>query len=208
MKVTLQIGEREMTFSEKELIEILEKHFANQKETQEQEKKQEKQKTAEGKYFDVIPKDINPKLFSEKREDPTQEWTRQIILEAFANVSQKPEKYAKPFKTMIPKKTWSSKTVKELKEFASNLGNHMADWVEQALEWAQRIANGETWEAVCNQPDTSKWYRLIIWKNGYARNVGGTLNGYYKYSASVVSTLDYDLDMKLGQTVPLIVLYE
>lgn len=207
MKITLQIGGREMTFSESELIEILENHFANQKETHEQKEHKTMQKPTEGKCFEVNPKTINQNLFSKKRKDSMQEQTRQIILEAFTKLSEEPEKYGRPFKTMIPKKTWSSKTVKELKEIANNLGDHMADWVEQALEWAQRIANGDTWEAVCNEADTEDWYRLVIWKNGYTRLVGGARKYIYNYPASDVGYDDYGSNDRLSNTVPLVVLY-
>ena len=207
MKVTLQIGGREMTFSENELIEILEKYFANQKEAHEQKEHKTMQKPTEGKCFEVNPKAINQDLFSEKRKDSKQERTRQIILEAFTKLSKEPEKYGRPFKTMIPEKTWSSKTVGELKEIANNLGDHMADWVEQALEWAQRIADGDTWEAVCNEADTENWYRLVIWKNGDSRLVGGARKGSFDDPASDVDIHNYDSFYRLDYTVPLVVLY-
>lgn len=207
MKITLQIGGREMTFSESELIEILENHFANQKETHEQKEHKTMQKPTEGKCFEVNPKAINQNLFSEKRKDSKQEQTRQIILEAFTKLSQELEKYGRPFKTMIPEKTWSSKTVKELTETANNLGDHMADWVEQALEWAQRIANGDTWEAVCNEADTENWYRLVIWKNGYTRLVGGARKDNDSSPASGVCDYKYSSNNRLSETVPLVVLY-
>lgn len=207
-KVTLQIGGREMTFSESELIEILENHFANQKEAHEQKEHKTMQKPTEGKCFEVNPKAINQNLFSKKREDPMQEQTRQIILEAFVKISEEPEKYGRPFKTMIPEKTWSFKMVEELKKIANNLGDHMADWVEQALEWAQRIANGETWEAVCNEADIENWYRLVVWKNGYTRLVGGASEYDNSYPASAVDFVDYYSNDRLGFTVPLVILYE
>lgn len=207
MKITLQIGGREMTFSESELIEILENHFANQKETHEQKEHKTMQKPTEGKCFEVNPKAINQNLFSKKRKDSMQEQTRQIILEAFTKLSEEPEKYGRPFKTMIPKKTWSSKNVKELKEIANNLGDHMADWVEQALEWAQRIANGDTWEAVCNKADTENCYRLVIWKNGYTRLVGGARKYIDLVPASDVSVNNCGSFARLDYAVPLVVLY-
>lgn len=207
-KITLQINGREMTFSESELIGILENHFTNQKETHEQKEYKTMQKPTEGKCFEVNPKAINQNLFSEKRKDSMQEQTRQIILEAFTKLNEEPEKYGRPFKTMIPEKTWSSKTVKELKEIANNLGDHMADWVEQALEWAQRIANGETWEDVCNEADTENWYRLVIWKNGYSRLVGGARKCNFFNPASYVFNINYYSVNRLNHTVPLVVLYE
>jgi len=202
MKITLQIGGREMTFSESELVEILENHISNQKETHEQKEHKTMQKPIEGKSFEVNPKTINQNLFSEKRKDSKQEETRQIILEAFAKLSEEPQKYGRPFKTIIPEKKWSTKTVKELEEIANILGDHMADWVEQALEWAQRIANGDTWEAVCNYVETENWVRLVIWKNGYTKLVGGT-----DYPASDVSCGIYNSNDSVSTAVPLVVLY-
>lgn len=211
MKITLQVNGREMTFSEEELIAILNEHFS-ERETEEQTTKcvQTEDKTTQvaktDKYFDVTPSSINRNLFQEEREDVQQEWPRQIILEAFDEFDRHPEKYAKSFKVMIPKKTWSSKTVEELKSLAKKLGDHNANWVEQALVWAQRISNGETWEALCNEPDTEAWYRLIVWKNGYPRLVGGSVNNSNYNSASGVYNIDYDGGSFLFDTVPLVVL--
>ena len=90
---------------------------------------------------------------------------------------------------------------------ACKLGDHNADWVEQALEWAQRISNGESWEVICNNADTANWYRMIIWKNGYARLVGGSRNRSNVFPASDVHNYDYD-SYGIIYTVPLVVLYE
>ena len=161
-----------------------------------------------GKWFEVKPLSIDQKLFETKRKDIRQETTRQLILEAFAEMKEKPEKYGKNFKTMMRKKTWSSKTVAQLKEVASNLGDHNADWVEQALEWAQRIANGESWETICNYKDTAKYYRLVVWKNGYVRLVGGSTNNHDYNPASRVGDIDCYDDHGLYSTVPLVVSYD
>lgn len=162
----------------------------------------------EGKWFEIKPKAINQKIFEEKREDKSQEITRHLILEAFAEMNDNPEKYGKNFKTMIPKKTWASKTVAQLKEMACNLGDYNADWVEQALEWAQRISNGESWESICNNADTTNWYRLVVWKNGCARLVGGSFDVNVNNPASAVSIYDHYDNRGLSYTVPLVVLYE
>ena len=161
----------------------------------------------EGKWFEVNPQAINKELFQEERADWRQERTRQLILEAFAEMKNDPGKYGRPFKTMMLEKTWSSKTVAELKELASAFGDRNADWVEQALEWAQRIHNGETWEGVCNRPDTANWYRLVVWKNGYARLIGGSVKCYNDSPASDVDNIDYHSDDRILYTVPLVVLY-
>ena len=134
----------------------------------------------EGKLFEVNPLGIDRSNFETPMSDRQQEWTRQIIQEAFAKVDKHPEKYASPFYTLIPEKKWNGyKTVTELEVYANSFRGLMADWVEQALEWAQRICNGESWKAVCNNADTANWYRLVVWKNGYHRLVGGSCNSNY-----------------------------
>lgn len=162
-------------------------------------------KPAENKCFKVNPRKINQNLFCQKREDSRQEATRKIILKAFEELKNKSEKYGKPFKIMIPEKTWKVSTIEELEKMACSIGNHMADWVEQALEWAQRIANGESWEEVCNEPDTANWHRLSIWKNGYVRRVGGSCKSGKFYPASEVRDF-YTPSCILKDSVPLIVL--
>lgn len=171
-------------------------------------KRTEAKKPTEGEWFEVKPKAIDQNLFKKKRKDTRQEEARQLILEAFTEMKNNPEKYGKNFKTMMPKKDWSTKTVGQLKEMACKLGDHNADWVEQALEWAQRIANGELWEAICNNPDTANWYRLVVWKNGYARLVGGSRLGVSNPPASDLSGDVFDVIGNCYYSVPLVVLYE
>ena len=204
MKVILSLKDgREITFQDVENISIPEKNL----QIKEAEKTWEiAQRPTEGKLFKVDPLSIDQALFKKKRSDSRQEATRQHILEAFEEV-KKNSKYAKPFKTLMPEKTWNSKTVSELKELASSLGDHNADWVEQALEWAQRIANGEAWEEICNKPDTANWYRLVVWKNGYARLVGGSRNNSNYSPACVVRNCYYCDHNHIYYAVPLVVLY-
>ena len=207
MKVTLQVNGREMTFSEQELSSILEEHFSS-KTTQQTTTAKVAQMPTEDAGFEVKPQAIDQKLFEKKRKDNRQEATRKLILEAFAKMKDNPEKYGKNFKTMMPQKTWKSKTVAQLKDMASNLGDHNADWVEQALEWAQRIANGESWEAICNDKDTANWYRLVVWKDGYTRLAGGSVSDNGNFPASDVDFSNYYDISTLSNTVPLVVLYE
>ena len=207
IKVTLPIHGREKTFSEQEIIAILEKHFSNDATKSETTANVAKVPT-EDRWFEVNLQDINQSLFEKEKKDGRQEKTRKLILEAFAEAKRKPEKYGRKFKTMMPKKTWTDKTVKELRQLAWELGDHNADWVEQALEWAQRICNGESWEAVCNNADTANWYRVILWKNGYYRLVGGSRSNYNYSPASDVSSIGYHSLFSFSNTVPLVVLYE
>ncbi len=165
------------------------------------------QPPSEGELFEVNPLGIDRSNFKKLMKDERQERTRQIIQEAFAEVDKKPEKYALPFYTLIPKETLvGDKTVRDLMIYAIDLGGLMADWVEQALEWAQRIANGESWECICNNDDTAKWYRLVVWKDGKARLVGGSVNTSNRFPSSDVSDKVYFNFSYVYGSVPLVVL--
>ena len=195
MKTTLQTDDKKRTFSNAENISIEEdKSFAVA------------QRTAEENWLEVNPLAIDQTLFKEKRKDKKQEETRRLILEAFEELKNNPEEYGKNFKTMMPEKTWKEVTVRQLKELACKLGDHMANWVEQALEWAQRIANGESWEDVCNERDTANWYRAVIWKSSYTVIVGGSARD--RSPSSFVSIYGYRDYEYIRCTVPLVVLYE
>ena len=197
-KKILKPNERKMMYSEENISAILKQYFHNKK-------NMEKQKDIDEYY--INPNSINLELFEEQKSDFKQERTRKIILRAFGEVKKNPEKYAKPFKVVIPKRTWVSKTVVELKELAEKDGDHMANWVEQALEWAQRIANGESWKSVCNKPDSHESYRLITWENGFARLIGGSRENKDKSPATKVFFYDYSTFSKIFYGVPLVVIY-
>ena len=199
MKVTLTIHGKEMSFSEQELIAFLERHVEPETILK------VIQVPTEEKWFEVNPQAIDQSVFQEKRNDVKQEVTRKLILEAFAEVKKYPEKYGRKFETMMPKYTWVSKTASELDKLACELGSHNADWVEQALEWAQRICNGEKWEAICNHSDTSSSYRMIVWKSGNYRLVGGSrIDESYEPASSVFCYDETSKDV-LYNTVPLVV---
>ena len=158
----------------------------------------------QGKLFWVNSSNIDRSIFETPMDDEKQECTRQLILEAFVQVDKYPKVYGAPFYTLIPEKSWDgSKFVEELIEMARELGDHIADWVEQALEWAQRICNGESWESICNDAVATDWYKLVLWKNNYARVVGGNLN-----PVSYVLNRDYSSFIKIFCAVPLVVCYE
>ena len=165
------------------------------------------QTPSEGKLFEVNPLEIDRSKFEKPMSNRKQEWTRQIIQEAFAEVDKHPEKYASAFYTLMPEKKWNGlKTVAELNAYANDLDGQMADWVEQALEWAQRLFNGESWETICNNADTAYWYRVILWKNGCYRLVGGSRNININYPASDVGNRGYYSNDRIIGAVPLVVL--
>lgn len=195
MRVTLTINGEEKTFSKHELVTILEEYFQNTTITH---------VPTENKWFKVNPETINRELFQEAREDKQQEENRQLILEAFVEIDMDPEKYGRKFETLFPQKTWEgAETVASLKELACKLGERNADWVEQALEWAQRITNGEPWEAICNTDDSAQYYRMVIWKNGNARAIGGSSANGFKFPAGYVYYDDYYHSDRINNTVPL-----
>ena len=209
IKFTLLVDGVEMTFTQEEIIAIVEEHFDKAKFEQKQEEPIRRlTRPEEGVPYLVNPSEIDWTLFKTERGNVRQESTRKLILEAHTFVDEYPQRYGKPFYTLIPNKTWDNKTVGGLRELATNLGDHMADWVEQALEWAQRITNGETWEDVCNKADTAKWYRLIDWKGSCARLVGGSRIVSNDRPASAVYVCDYNSGYRIGCTVPLVVLYK
>ena len=165
-------------------------------------------KPKEGQWFKVNPRTIEKSLFEKKRRDSKQESTRRLILEAFKELEENSCRYPGIFYTMMPVKTWVKKSAYEYKEYASSLGGFIADWVEQALEWAQRISNGESWRAICNEPDTASWFRLVKWKDNTLRIIGGSKILQNGSPASNVYHYTYHHRAKLHNVVPLIALYE
>lgn len=157
--------------------------------------------------FEVNPRNIDQTVFKQSREDPKQEETRKLILEAFEELNANTLSYGKKFYMMLPDKEWDGKTPKELIELAWQKGDHNAYWVEQALEWAQRIASGETWEAICNEKDTADYFRLVIWKDGEPRLVGGSREAINEFPAADVGQHACNPNGKLHYVVPAVVLY-
>ena len=100
--------------------------------------------------FEVNPSEIDRSKFEKTiGDDDAMKWMWQIINEAFAEVDKNPEKYASTFYTLIPELNWNCvKSSAELKRYAESIGGYIPDWVEQVLEWAQRICNGESWQDI------------------------------------------------------------
>ena len=186
MKVTLKVNGREQTFSEEELVQILEEYFRNK--NSENLKKKEVL-SVENQWINVNPCTINPRLFEKQRENPKQEETRKIIVDALETM-KKDQQYQKAFQIYIPNKTWKAKTFKEMEILAHKDGGHITNWVELALEWAQRLTNGESWESLCNDPDIANWNRIVIWKDGIAL-VGGSTKEKSMISATEVDVFEY-----------------
>lgn len=204
MKVTLKVCGREMTFSENELITILESHFSNKTvktvETQ-----------SDGKHYIVDLKTINRSLFDTPRKDRNQEQVRNLILSAFNEADKNPDQYSQPFETIIPKKEYSRKRRKdELYVLAYKLGDHLANWVEQFLEFAQRISDGEKWESICNNPDISDCQRIIIWIDGEMHIIGSYYDNHSPQPAYIIRDFPRDSEdekIEVYSSVPLVIKY-
>lgn len=194
----LEVNGRKMHFSDEELIAILEKHFSN-----EEQPIQIVEMPVEGKLFVVKPVKINRSLFSEERDNEEQEKLRKLILQAFDRLDNEPKKYRRTFYTFKPEKTWvEPQTVCQLRKMACKMGDHLTDWVEFALEQAQRIHNGESWESICNIPDTLNYNRLIVWKDGSYRIVGGSVKKGDIKSPSYIFGFGYESNCVLESVVP------
>lgn len=205
MKVSLIVNGREMIFSDEELVDILEKYYADLE--IKNSNKKVIAKPTEGEWFEVNPKTINQKLFQSKRDDIIQEDTRQQILKAFDEVKRNPEQN-KPFETFMPTKTWEAKNLRGFRDLAKCFGDRMATRVEYYLELAQRISNGESWEAICNEPDTANWFRVVEFGANEGCFCGGSRCSNVKDSAAMCYDRFHDTYVCYKNAVPLVVRYK
>lgn len=200
--IVLHIGGKEMTFSEKELAMAVEYYFAKEFGTSPESDIHGYRKPMlipaspiEGKWFRVNPMCIDRKLFAEKRQDSSQETVRRAILTAFDEVD-KNRYYSKPFETLIPLRSqlqsifWAEAEKTTIRYFEGliktyNSSYAWANRIEQYLEWAQRIQNGDTWEALCNEEDHITRHRLVV---GTDKNSIYTVGGSYMGDKSNVPT--------------------
>lgn len=170
-------------------------------------KNQETRIPKEGKWFRVDPKTIKRQLFEEERVNAYEEHTRELIVRAFQEVDANPMKYARAFKTMFPARKWELCKPKTLRAMAKMKGGHLANWVEQALEWAQRISNGETWAAICIDPDAARNFRIVEWERGFVRLIGGSTDAEDFSAPTEYEGVECDKREKVKYATPLIVVY-
>lgn len=149
--------------------------------------------------------------FLQSRIDKKQDIARRRILKAIKEVKKNPYKYGEVFYLLIPKKEWvyrgkTQKTIEEQNKFAENLGGFTSNWITEPLVWAQRTINGESWKTVCNDPDTLKRYRIVIWENGEVKLVGGASEKHDHVPASAVRSYVYHSSGRLNGAVPSVIL--
>lgn len=211
MSISLQINGRVIQFSEEEIVKIVEKHFASENEKAITEEKGERKPIIgplEGYWYPVKPFEINKALFQNPRKDLKQEDTRRRIIQAFKKIEKEPSKYERGFETMIPIKRWDMLDMKSLKRNAVLLGDRMTNLIEQYLEWAQRISNGEEWETLCNVRDTTKHYRIVVGETGETYIIGGSLVDEVERTATNIQNCAGCNLYILEYAVPSVVKYE
>lgn len=146
-------------------------------------------------WYYVDLDNIDQSIFQEPQNNYSCEETRQIILEAFAEVKKNPKKYPSKFKTMF--RNNSPLHEEDFEAYCCKFGDHSADWVEQALEWAQRICFESWWDVCIGDDKGSSVARAVLWKDGKYHYVGA----YH--------SVTYIHDRKsYGYTRPLIVGYD
>lgn len=191
-EITVTIKGREVTLSEKELVSILEEHF---------------------KILNVVKGvEVNPILIDEptfeiEKKDcySHKESIMQVIQKAFIEMKKDLRRYARPFEIVTPAELESVYTEEKMVALAEKYGDHIADWVEQALEWAQRIANGED---IFNKSDDSKWFRAISWQDGHVCLVGGANELNNHDSAASIHDFNVNSSYQIYNAVPAVVRYK
>lgn len=191
-KITVTVKGREVTLSEKELVSILEEHFKILNVV---------------KGVEVNPISIDESIFEigENEHDSHKEYIMQVIKKAFIEMKKDLRRYARPFEIVTPAELEPVHTEEKMVALAEKYGDHLADWVEQALEWAQRIANGED---IFNKSDDSKWFRAITWQNGNMCLVGGAEEFNDHDSASSIHDFNVNSFYQLHYAVPAVVRYK
>ena len=191
-EITVTVKGREVTLSEKELVSILEEHF---------------------KILNVVKGvEVNPILIDEptfeiEKKDcyAHKESIMQVIQKAFIEMKKDLRRYARPFEIVTPEELESVYTEEKMVALAEKYGDHIADWVEQALEWAQRIANGED---IFNKSDDSKWFRAISWQDGHVCLVGGANELNNHDSAASIHDFNVNSSYQIYNAVPAVVRYK
>lgn len=161
-KINLMVDGREVVLDKKVVENILKEHY------DEDIIKIKMPKNARGvECYKVIPRDIDRTLFEEKRKNKVEEEARKIILDAIYNyLDTYPEKYAKPFETIVFMGKFEEITLIDVEKFAKEHGDCLATMVDLALEWAYRITMGESWESVCNDIERG-FYKLVQYEFRY-----------------------------------------
>lgn len=156
------------------------------------------------KWFKVDPKKINWELFEEKRQDPEQEATRDLINRARCSLKSNPELYGRKFETKrVYDNPWRKYPAELEARVYEQTKRKIALIPEQAFEIAQRISNGETWEELCNNPDTEKYSRLVAGMGGCGFTGHFNDGEYYLFGGEKLgSPANYKRLIRKGDVTP------
>ena len=159
------------------------------------------------KGVEVNPITIDESIFEmgEKGYYSHEEYIMQLIQKAFIEMKKDLRRYARPFEIVTPAELEPVYTEEKMVALAEQYGDHLADWVEQALEFAQKIANGED---IFNKSDDSKWFRAISWQDGHVCLVGGSEEFNNHDCASAIHEFHVNSFYQLHNAVPAIVRYK
>ena len=188
----IKVDVNEITVTVKELVSILEQHFKILNVV---------------KGVEVNPITIDESIFEmgEKGYYSHEEYIMQLIQKAFIEMKKDLRRYARPFEIVTPAELEPVYTEEKMVALAEQYGDHLADWVEQALEFAQKIANGED---IFNKSDDSKWFRAISWQDGHVCLVGGSEEFNNHDCASAIHEFHVNSFYQLHNAVPAIVRYK
>lgn len=193
-KFSTDVCGREVEVSGAEIVEALVHYHKSQN------------SITEGKWIKVVPEWICEGLFSTPRESREEEQLRRKIVVALAE-AKKNEKYKKTFYFLVPKEP-ENKTFNQILADAKKENLAIMDWVWQGLEWAFRITQGESWENICLNPDTSSWFRVIKSKESTYEVWGGArrLSAHIPETTCLSTIRNYEYTYK--QEVPVYVRVE
>jgi len=163
----------------------------------------------EDKWYKVDPMSIEwNRITNHTCKTVKQMNTRQFILEAYRELKDNPKKYGIKFYTKVIEKTWKHKTVEELRAIARTKGNDNINRIEKGLQLAQRIQNGESWESICDEPDTAKWVIMVLWGKDKVKLIGGSTKAEIKVPPSDIDERLFNKDSRFDTVVPEVVRYE
>lgn len=120
--------------------------------------------------FEIGMREFSKIRFNHAEESEREENIRRLLCEAFCEVKRHPT-YQRRIEIVIPEKVYSVQTGYEMEKMSQSMGGHIADWVELSLYWAQKIQE-KGWN-LCHEQDDNPFYRIVVWKNGKYRLIGG-----------------------------------
>ena len=146
---------------------------------------------------------IKRRKFLFKRLDPSQEVIRKLIRQALKEAKKNKGHYSS-FELMVPEQHLGN-GLDSMINGAKSYHAEIANWIEQALEWAYRISEGESWKSLCNEPDDSEFFRVIFWKDDEVAFIGDGCNYCIRPQTSILTDFFAANELCYGCSVPLLV---